>query len=481
MGRDHGSSGGDGGGHPFGEGIFRELYHSVNDAVFVHDAETGEILDVNDTTCEMYGYDRSEVRRLTVADLSSGNPPYTQETAAERMRRAAEGESQVFEWRAQDSDGGLFWVEISMRRAVVEGESLVLVLARDVTERKEREQELRALSEEYEAVFENAADAVFLLDVDGTGSDVDFRFQRLNPAHEAKSGLTTDEIRGKTPREALGADLGAEVEANYRRCVEAREPITYEEQLPMPEGRIVWQTKLAPVVVDGEVTRIVGIARDVTDRVEQARELQQQNERLDEFASVISHDLRNPLNVAQGRTALLEAECESDHLGPVLRALDRMESIIEDTLTLARDGKTVAETETITITDLIGQCWGMVEATEATIEIPDEFAIRGDRERLRHVFENLFQNAIEHAGADVTVRVGRLGEDGIFVEDDGPGIPQDERESVFEPGHTSSSGGTGFGLTIVRRVARAHGWEVTVTDGDESGARFEFTGVEIDS
>ncbi|MFA9515921.1 PAS domain S-box protein, partial [Halopenitus sp. H-Gu1] len=81
-------------------------------------------------------------------------------------------------------------------------------------------------------------------------------------------------IRGKTPREALGDKTGAEVEANYRRCVNAREPITYEEELLMPDGRIIWQTKLAPIIVDDEVTQIVGIARDITDRKRREHELQ---------------------------------------------------------------------------------------------------------------------------------------------------------------------------------------------------------------
>jgi signal transduction histidine kinase len=95
------------------------------------------------------------------------------------------------------------------------------------------------------------------------------------------------------------------------------------------------------------------------------------------------------------------------------------------------------------------------------------------------VFENLFRNAIEHGGTDVTVRIGRLAGDGIYVEDTGPGIPEADREAVFEPGHTSATGGTGFGLTIVKRIAEAHGWEVEIVAGTNGGARFEFTGINI--
>jgi signal transduction histidine kinase len=248
-------------------------------------------------------------------------------------------------------------------------------------------------------------------------------------------------------------------------------------------------------------------ARDVTARVERERQLRRQNDRLDEFASVVSHDLRNPLNVAKGRVDLLAAQYDSEHVPPVQRALGRMERIIEDTLTLAKQGQTVAETEPIRISELVSDCWATVDADAATVEVVDEFTFRGDRGRLRHVFENLFRNALEHGTADsdddesraddgdtapggsVTITVGLVEpfptttrgtgtvSKGIYVEDDGPGIPEEKRDTVFEPGHTSTDDGTGFGLTIVRRIAEAHGWEVDVGRGTRGGARFEFTDV----
>jgi PAS domain S-box-containing protein len=384
----------------------------------------------------------------------------------------------------------------------------IIVVGRNVTNRRERERERRRLAEEYEAVFENAGDAVFLVEVDGEGDgdqdaptvDPTFRLVRLNPSHEAATGLTTEAVRGRTPRAVLGDELGAEVEANYRRCVEAGEPITYDEELALPGGTRIWQTRLAPVIVDEEVTRIVGVARDVTRRAERERELQRKNDRLDEFASVVAPDLRNPLNVAQGRARLARIDGDA-HYEPLVAALDRMETIIEDTLMLARQGDSISTTEPVAVANLVQQCWTTVETGEAALVVEDDVTVRGDRDRLKHVFENLFRNAVEHgstssrpevddalkhgsakgppAADQVTVRVGRVGADGLYVEDDGPGVHPDRREWVFEAGHKSTAGGTGFGLTIVRRIAEAHGWTVTITDGSEGGARFEFGGVEF--
>ena len=307
-----------------------------------------------------------------------------------------------------------------------------------------------------------------------------FRFERLNRAYEEQTGITTAEVQGKTPTDVFGQEIGAELQANYRRCVQAREPVSYEEELPVETGARFWQTVLTPVITNGEVSQIIGITRNITERVQQERQLRSQKEQLDEFASVVSHDLRNPLNVAQGRTELLVNDCNSEHLAPIVESLDRMEEIISDALTLARQGQVVSDPEPIALVNIVGKCWKNVRTDEATIEIADEVTITGDRSRLQHVFENLFRNALEHGGPAVTVRVGQINDSGFYVEDTGPGISEEAREDVFEPGHTSASGGTGFGLTIVKRIAEAHGWQVAVVDGAEGGARFEFTDVDLD-
>ncbi|UWG46513.1 Signal transduction histidine kinase [Halanaeroarchaeum sp. HSR-CO] len=215
-------------------------------------------------------------------------------------------------------------------------------------------------------------------------------------------------------------------------------------------------------------------------RMDRERDLHYQNERLEEFASIVSHDLRSPLNVASGRLELVREDCDSDHLDHVAAALSRMEEITENTLTLARQGKTVGETEPVAADALVEECWTMVDTGAATLAVDDAFTLEADPDRVRQLFENLFRNAVEHAGESVTVRIGRLGDHGFYVEDDGPGIPAEDRESVFEAGVSGSTDGTGFGLAIVRRIAEAHGWDVDVTDSESGGARFEFSGVEVD-
>jgi PAS domain S-box-containing protein len=390
-------------------------------------------------------------------------------------------EPQIIETRFRRADGSWCWIESTLQNRLDDPEiDGILVNSRDISERKRQEQRYQKLAEEYKTLLETVDDSIFFLTVESSDQEYEFRFERLNRAYEEQTGITTDEVREKTPREVFGDDIGADLHANYRRCVRARESISYEEELPVETGARFWQTILTPVITNGDVTQIIGITRNITERVKRERQLQNQKEQLDEFASVVSHDLRNPLNIAQGRTELLNNDCESEHLAPLVDSLDRMDEIITDTLTLARQGQAVSDPEPIELVNLVGSCWKNVQTGEATIEIEDEVTIRADRSRLQHVFENLFRNALEHGGANVTVRVGRIGDHGIYVEDTGSGIPEEDRETVFEPGHTSIPGGTGFGLTIVKRIAEAHGWQVAVVSGTEGGARFEFTDIDLE-
>ncbi|OEU60190.1 MAG: hypothetical protein BAW33_03620 [Desulfobacterales bacterium C00003104] len=128
------------------EDRFRTIFDSVNDAVFIHDIETGAILNVNNTACDIYGYTREELRRIGVQTISMGEAPYTQADAVEWIKKAAAGQPQIFEWRAKHKSERLFWVEVSMKSAVIGGRERLLVVARDITERKHLEERMAHLN-----------------------------------------------------------------------------------------------------------------------------------------------------------------------------------------------------------------------------------------------------------------------------------------------------------------------------------------------
>ena len=213
------------------------------------------------------------------------------------------------------------------------------------------------------------------------------------------------------------------------------------------------------------------------DRVDRERELRRRNEHLDEFAGLISHDLRNPLNVAQGRVELAREETDSDHLDPASRSIDRALALLEESLAFAREGRDEADFERIDLADAAAEAWSHLDTTDAALSADASPAVYADGNRLKRLLENLFGNATKHGGDDVAVTVGDL-PTGFYVADDGPGIPADRRGDVFEVGYSTDGASTGYGLYIVRRIADAHGWDIAVTDAEGGGARFEFSGVD---
>jgi signal transduction histidine kinase len=300
---------------------------------------------------------------------------------------------------------------------------------------------------------------------------IDVRGLVVNVNQKADDFLTTDVA------EAPGQSIGAVLRplAVPPAPLDATE--SYHENVTDEETGKHYQRTSTPLTDDDGILlgQLVGM-RDITERVRREERLRQQNEQLEQFASVVSHDLRNPLNVLSARTQLARETGKVEHFDAIEAAANRMDQLIDDLLQLARQGQTVGETAEVNLRDVAEDAWATVEAPLADFEIVGDTAFEADPDRLQQAFENLFRNAVDHVGQEVAIRVEPL-EDGFAVEDDGPGIPADERADSFEYGHTTAENGTGFGLSIVSEVVDAHDWDIAVTDGSEGGARFEITGV----
>ena len=238
------------------------------------------------------------------------------------------------------------------------------------------------------------------------------------------------------------------------------------------------------------------IFNDITEQERYRQQLEAQNDRLESFTGMVSHDLRNPLNVAQGNSQIISELFEAaknedgsyeplgtetlatidDAADALTVTLARMERLIDDLLVLAREGQLIDETGPVSLRTVAQDGWQMIDQREATLVVEENPTITADPDRLQQLLENLFRNAIEHGGKDVTIRVGALADDtGVYIEDNGPGIPEDIRDEVFESGVTTNQDGTGFGLAIVGEIVTAHGWTIECTESESGGARFEIT------
>ena len=242
------------------------------------------------------------------------------------------------------------------------------------------------------------------------------------------------------------------------------------------DGDTVWVLVTAMKTSENGEEYIDGVMQDITTRIERQQELQCQNQRLEEFASIISHDLRNPLNIIKGSVELeMDPSDPSPHLEKSRKAAIRMEHLIEDVLAVTQEEWDIDSTTDGPLKDVAEDCWKVVETKEVSLEVTTDQTIRADRGCLRQLFENLYRNAVDH-GSD-TVTVGPL-ENGFYVADDGPGIPENKRDQVWDQGYTSRDSGNGLGLYIVKQVVDAHGWDVSIATSQQGGAKFEITGVE---
>ncbi|ELZ06454.1 multi-sensor signal transduction histidine kinase [Natrialba chahannaoensis JCM 10990] len=299
------------------------------------------------------------------------------------------------------------------------------------------------------------------------------------------TGYPAAEVLGRNCRFLQGERTEQEPVDRMRTAIEAREPITTEVRNYRLDGTMFWNEVTIAPIDDSETPYFVGFQHNITRRKLAEQRLSRQNERLKEFTGTVSHDLRGPLAAATGYLELARTEADDvPFLDDVAAAHQRMETLIDDLLVLARAGNVIDDSEPISIVETVENAWNPPPHLAVTldIQIPDDVQVQADQNRLVQLFENLLGNSLEHGVHDddgtetVTITVGPL-EDGFFVADDGPGIPPDKREIVFESGYTTNPDGTGLGLRIVQDIVDAHGWSVIATESDEGGARFEITDV----
>jgi len=454
-----------------------ERYSTVIEAlgypVYVVD-ETGVFRFVNEPFAELTGYDREEIVGQTPGFIKDDAAVQEAEDRLGTILSDSGPDVQHFAVDIVPKEGDPIPCRDHMAALPYDGDCFEgsVGILRDVSDERERREELetktRALDEA----------PVGITVTDATQPDNPMVY--VNDRFVEMTGYDREESIGVNCRFLQGPDTDEASVQQLRDAIDADEPTTVELLNYRKDGTEFWnRVSIAPISdADGTVTNWVGFQEDITAFKEREAALERQNDRLDSFASIVSHDLRNPLNVAQGRVELArEVSDDAENLDAALDALDRMESIVERTLALAREGETVGDPEHVDLAAVAADSWSTVDTGSATLSVEAEREVLADPDRLRNLFENLMRNSVEHAGSDVSIRVGDLS-DGFFVEDDGPGIDPAVADSLFEPGESGAAGNTGFGLAIVQEIATAHGWTVTATTGADGGARFEVRGVD---
>jgi signal transduction histidine kinase len=348
-------------------------------------------------------------------------------------------------------------VPLARARVVEEIDSGVLVYGRDGTvyDYNERAASLLALSPD-------------VLETDVRTVLADSALELAFPASVAPRAASHEQTTGGVPgdRAAAVSDGGVDSVAAY---LDGRTVAVEGE-----DGSSYVELQLSDLhdAAAGQPSRVV-LLYDVSDRERRKRALEEKNEFLDEFASVVSHDVATPLGVIENKARLVEVTGDPSHAADIYEATERVQALVDELRDLAREGVQVGETTTVDLETVAREAWTSVESTDAALTVADSRTVEADRSRLRQLFENLFRNAVDHATGDESVEIEvKTTASSFSVADDGPGIPRSEREQVFEQGYTTTEDGSGLGLAIVRRIVEGHGWTVRATESDAGGARF---------
>ncbi|MEA2569496.1 MAG: hypothetical protein QOI24_1497 [Acidobacteriota bacterium] len=578
---------------------FRTIFDSVNDAILVYDVETGAIVGVNATTSRMFGYSPEETATLDIGTLSSGVPPYTGAAAMEKIARAMAGEAQFFEWHAKHKDGHLFWTEVNLHIATIGGMRRSIVVVRDITQRKQIEDDLLAEKNFTDTAINAMTGLFFVRNREGkvvrwnrTLGDLLPKTQAERDAEPPLALIHPDdrELVAAKVRAAF-TDGYAETEArlnsneerhfifNGRRVQIAGEPflvgtgveITEQKRLQreLERSAAEWQqtfdTVHTPILVterDGAIVRVnraaltlsnlseseiagkmigeIGtvepwqtaaqlvsyIAGEGSGTVSQTKdadgrtwdltiehfrtpgegsehfilvlweitaiiELQESLRRSETMSAMgtlvagVAHEVRNPLF---GISATLDAyyeelsrpdyrECGETLRREVNRLIHLMKELLEygkpPALTIERGSIAEVVDEAMLSRRLAARAAHVSLKSVANGDVP---TLLMDRSRLRQVFENLIDNAVQHseAGSEVVIShslVEHAGRSWVEyrVEDSGVGFAAGDLDRVFEPFFTRRDGGTGLGLSIVQRIVQEHSGRISASNRPEGG------------
>jgi signal transduction histidine kinase len=308
-------------------------------------------------------------------------------------------------------------------------------------------------------VFEELADGVLVVDGDGRIADVNGAAERLLGT-DVESGANVDDVLPSAVRARLDSDDPDPVR------VDGGADVRYLE------------VSASPVSSPGFGELVV--LRDVTELQERRDELDRENDRLERVADTIGHDLRNPLNVADGYLELAEESGDPEDFARVREAHERMDGIIEGTLRMAQTDLHAPRKTDAVLADVAERAWLNVVTNGATLDLEcGDATVHADPDQLESLLENAFRNSVEHSGGDVSITVDLVGTEGFYVADDGPGIPAARRQEVFERGYTTSEEGTGLGLSIVADVADAHDWDVELAESEDGGVHLRVTSVAV--
>jgi PAS domain S-box-containing protein len=471
---------------------YRSIFNASADSLVLRDADF-RVVDVNPAYERISGRSRAEAIGLTGLTMS---PPELNEHVRRLHARALEGENVMFEARARRKNGERFDIETRGVPILHQGRPHVLYIGRDITARKTEEELLRASEEQYRAIFNAAADALVL-------RDAGFRIVDVNPAYEAMSGYSREEVLGRDQLIANPAEMAAQIKALHARAL-AGEAIMLETVRVRKDGsRHDVELRGVPIRHKGE-PHVLYIGRDLSERkaLESRLRQAQKMEALGQLTGGIAHDFNNLLTGIMGYVALAAERAGgadaklASHLEQALASSRRARDLIQQMLTFSRGQR--GRPRPVSLAAMVEQSLKLLRGTlPATLEVHAQAeeapAVMLDPVQIEQVLMNLLINARDATAGigriDVAVRPARLAAKAtcascrkrfkgrlveLSVSDTGSGIAPAVLERIFEPFYTTKEvgRGSGMGLAMVHGIVHDHGGHIAVESKPREGSRF---------
>ena len=479
------------------EASYREIFDKANDAIYIHDASTGRVLDVNQRTCDIFGFTREEFLNGSPDLFMTGNPGFTTQDAMGWLQKAATEGPQLFEWQGKNKDGSFRWLEVSINKAVIAGEERLLAFVRDVGDRKKLEEVTRN-QDFIKSVLENLPNMVFVKEAK------ELRFVMFNKAGEELLGYSQADLQGKNDYDFFPKEEAEFFVSKDRKVLEEGKLLDIpEETLQTREkGPRILHTKKIPIFDEAGIPRfLLGISEDITDRKRQEEmemyttALEVSNREMQEFVFVASHDLQEPLRKIQSFGQFLVDEFKEtlgetgkDYVGRMQSAASRMQILINDLLALTRVTTKAQPFVSINLSQVVKEVLVDLETImtekKAKVSVETLPTLEADATQMRQLFQNLIANAIkfQKPGVPPEIKVSAVVEGDqcrILVKDNGIGFDNkygNQIFKVFERLHGRDEyEGTGIGLAICRKVVERHNGTIRAEGFPGKGSTFTIT------
>ncbi|MBI4793062.1 MAG: PAS domain S-box protein [Deltaproteobacteria bacterium] len=477
------------------ENRYRAIYNAPSDAIFIHDAISGQLLDVNQTMLQMYGYSREEALHLSVEDMSAGDPLASRQESEHNIKNAIEQGPQVFTWHARRKNGELFWVEVALKYTRFNDRQLVISVVRDITDRKKAEEALAAEKERLAVTLRSIGDGVITTDTAG-------RVVMLNKVAEELTGWSQEQAAGMALLEVfriINEKTGKTCDNPADKVLSSGNIIDLANHTVLI-ARDGTQRHIADsgAPIRDPDSRIIGVVlvfRDVTDKLRYEQEILKVKklESVAVLAGGIAHDFNNILAAILGNINLARVQVDKDTDAAALleeaeKASLRARGLTQQLLTFAKGGAPIRQISSIA--GIIRESSSFVlrgSNVNCAFDIPEDlWLVDIDEGQMSQVIQNIIINARQAMPQGGTISItcrnrppppGDQGQNNqdfieIIISDTGTGIPENYLDRIFDPYFSSKRQGSGLGLAICHSIIRNHDGQIGVTSIPGQGATF---------